>query len=600
MKNLIIITFLFLSFSCYSQIKIDQVSLIPIENSIFSAEEQKILPEGIKSITPINIINEQNLLELDQIDLVLPDKYHLLLRKDKSQSQYTNEDNVWAGESSDGTDVFLFYEKTGISGHIKTKNEVYEIQRFKDGKYYFIEYNMDELRTYSCLSHEMDSIHIVNSNEPISKSESSISIVNGEERTHFVPTIRILVLFTNSAAATGLNIEFMVNTARQQWITAAYNSSLVPTIEITDVQQTLFTETLNSSGNVFEDVNSDLERLINNIGIQQLRNEQEADVVVLVTNADYPGILGSVFDIETSDENAYAIAQVNNLTSTYTFIHEVAHLFGARHEFTADNTPVDAHGHKWNTGFFGSNKWGSIMKTLEQNRTRVLHFSNPNRTHNGKATGENDAYNVEQMINYGPTIASFRDLNQNNFNVGITGPASANQGDLLYFSSSFTGGQTPISYQWQIDNGGGFTNYSTNNTISIIMPAGDLQVRLTATDANNQTDTDNHIVSNEYLGGGCTICPDQFDLFYEDENSEKILIYPNPVSNIMFIKGTLSQEVLEIKIYDMDGKELMKIDKNEIDNFTGEIKIDTSNLSEGNYFLKIETNNRSEVFKFSK
>lgn len=132
------------------------------------------------------------------------------------------------------------------------------------------------------------------------------------------------------------------------------------------------------------------------------------------------------------------------------------------------------------------------------------------------------------------------------------------------------------------------------------MPSGDLHVILTVTDANNQTATDNHTTSNEYLGGGCTTCPDKLDFLDKEEVSDEILIYPNPASEKLFVKGIKSKEVIGIIIYDMNGKVLVEINEDKIQNLSDQISIDTSTLGKGNYLLKIEKNNNSEVFKFSK
>lgn len=71
-----------------------------------------------------------------------------------------------------------------------------------------------------------------------------------------------------------------------------------------------------------------------------------------------------------------------------------------------------------------------------------------------------------------------------------------------------------------------------------------------------------------------------------------ISIYPNPASNELYIEGLLGVNVLDIKVFDIMGKEVsFKIDS---DNSF----IDISSLQAGMFFLKIELEDRTYVQKF--
>ena len=69
-------------------------------------------------------------------------------------------------------------------------------------------------------------------------------------------------------------------------------------------------------------------------------------------------------------------------------------------------------------------------------------------------------------------------------------------------------------------------------------------------------------------------------------------IYPNPTSNLLYVKGEGLNRISKAEIYDFTGKLIMKLDKPfTVDNF-----IDVSALSYGNYILKLD----EESIKFIK
>ena len=74
--------------------------------------------------------------------------------------------------------------------------------------------------------------------------------------------------------------------------------------------------------------------------------------------------------------------------------------------------------------------------------------------------------------------------------------------------------------------------------------------------------------------------------------TEKISIYPNPVTNILTIVTSNKKKVSEVKLYSMDGKLILdkKIQNN---------KIDLSDLTQGTYILKTDFSETSN-FKLIK
>ena len=83
-----------------------------------------------------------------------------------------------------------------------------------------------------------------------------------------------------------------------------------------------FTETTSGS--------DDVASLAANTNAQTLRDNFEADIVILFTSGNYGSLFGVVNAIGPNDDNAYAIVQTGAATTgRFTFAHEVAHLCGS-------------------------------------------------------------------------------------------------------------------------------------------------------------------------------------------------------------------------------------------------------------------------------
>lgn len=425
-----------------------------------------------------------------------------------------------------------------------------------------IEYDMERINLMSCgtvsnSGNEKSDSFTQKSN--LKTLEIIRENIPGNENARTNPVAKTLVLYTPAATATGLNLNNLVNTAVSQWQVSAVNSNLTPILEIVGIQPLNFTE---SNGSVAEtNILTDINALSNNLTAQQLRNNFEADLVILLTDGDYSDsfveIYGIVRDIGPNEPLAYGIVQAVSATSTYTFIHEIGHLFGAGHN--DDPRPGDPHGHNWQTGFFPFfNNYKSIMSNLNPNAQRVPYFSNPTKTHEGQPTGIIDQKFNAKVINVnGSAVEAFR-YSTPALWASILGPASGNNGDQISFSPSVQGGQGTITLAWYTNSGSGFIYAGSGAQLNTIMPTNNnLEIQLIVTDSNNQTFTANKFVQNNFLGGGCTTCPDNADKLNSDSlvvfGSEITpVLYPNPTSkNVIILLNTSSSspntfEIVEI------------------------------------------------------
>ncbi len=84
----------------------------------------------------------------------------------------------------------------------------------------------------------------------------------------------------------------------------------------------------------------------------------------------------------------------------------------------------------------------------------------------------------------------------------------------------------------------------------------------------------------------------------EQELTSDYVLYPNPVSNVLYIEnGLIKNETVSINIYSMDGKIVKSIKDC---NFNTKYSIDVESLTTGIYFVTVNRNGKLDKFKFTK
>src|SRR5690606_29943699 len=155
--------------------------------------------------------------------------------------------------------------------------------------------------------------------------------------------------------------------------------------------------------------------------ITEAADEREAhfaDLVVLITASYDNGAVGIAQGF--GPPNAFAVVNENLATNELTFVHEVGHLYGARHENldcltevcqNCDNTQVYSHAYHFKTGVwpFRKDRW-TVMRSCTDLRSFIGYFSNPSVNFNNKPTGvDNLQDNARRVNNNRCGIGNLRD-----------------------------------------------------------------------------------------------------------------------------------------------------------------------------------------------
>jgi hypothetical protein len=139
--------------------------------------------------------------------------------------------------------------------------------------------------------------------------------------------------------------------------------------------------------------------------IHRLRDQHKGDVAVLISaHRDYCGIAF----LNASASYAFGVVSHGCATGYYSFAHEIGHLQGARHnpEVDPSSSPF-AYGH----GYYNtSGRWRTIMSyECPVGCRRVNHWSNPNISYLGSATGTAARHHNARVLNETASrVANFR------------------------------------------------------------------------------------------------------------------------------------------------------------------------------------------------
>jgi hypothetical protein len=217
-------------------------------------------------------------------------------------------------------------------------------------------------------------------------------------------TIDLMLLYTKNAADHYIGepadlLAFVIDEANETFRRSGLGNI---TLRLVHTQLIDYDET---GGQHFEH----LYRMVDGVGpfkdVKKLRDEKRADIVGLILNS--PSGCGLSTRVGADSEDAFFIAHHSCAGNTYTIVHEIGHLLGARHDRSVDaNESPFAYAH----GYVNGTKWRDIMSYKEScgSCPRIPYFSNPRIMFNGEPTGTAATDNARVILENAERVSNFR------------------------------------------------------------------------------------------------------------------------------------------------------------------------------------------------
>ena len=229
----------------------------------------------------------------------------------------------------------------------------------------------------------------------------------------------VMVVYTEAArlAAGGTTaMEALINLAVAETNTIYANSGITPRIQLAYQQQVSYSEAGGFSM-ALSHLTGKTDGYMDEVHL--LRDAYRADLVSLfIDNSEYCGIAWLMTSLSSSFERyAFSVVAWDCATGYYSFAHEMGHNMGCHHA-VGDSGLVQggglydySHGWRFLGTSSGNPQWRTVMAYAPG--TRIDHFSNPDISYDGTATGvplgsSNEAHNARSINMAASTVANWR------------------------------------------------------------------------------------------------------------------------------------------------------------------------------------------------
>jgi hypothetical protein len=533
----------------------------------------------------------------------------------------SDDEYLWHGYISEahssqvvGDATFIHHKNDGITGSIDIEGQFYQIRPLGTSNLHAVvvvdqNHNLIDKPDFSHVGKKSESDSQINGikQQIDSNLQSPIMLNNNRCSPEYV---RALILYTPGASNAG-NMQGIVSLAVSETQQAFANSGVSGVnILVQSIQEFNF----NESGIITQDIDA----ITNNTQIQQLRVNNKADMVVMLTaSGAYGGNKGIVSQIMADFNTAYAIVDVSQTAGPdYVFAHEVGHLFGAQHAQNQVANPEgpysNSYGHLFTFNSCGLFGWSTCYRSTimalpwhpnnPQTQYSYLtrkHFANPSITYGGAATGVAGVSEVHSIIEQSaPILADLVNPNELRTSAIMTFDHFTNERTFTAQPCGSTGSYT---YEWRVSDDPFLPGsvVSTSSIYSNVFSEGTWFITLEVNSSSEVAYWSQSIYVEGDGGGDCSdpSQPCTGGALVNDMDgipSEITLnsVYPNPFNPSATISFTVpSSQHVKISLFDMAGREVAVLFDGRKDEGSHRINLNGENLSSGNYMVRLIAGN---------
>lgn len=183
--------------------------------------------------------------------------------------------------------------------------------------------------------------------------------------------ITVLVAYTPKVESMVSNVNALINAAVDDANLSYVHSQISLRLKLVDTVKVQYTEA--GAHEV------DLDRFMKNgdgfmDNIHKRRKDTQANIcILLIDNKQYCGLAAAIL---ATEDTAFAVVHYDCAVKNRSFMHEIGHLQGARHDLDVDKTvdPLRPYNH----GYLSQRDWRTIMAyPTNAQPNRLLYWSNP-------------------------------------------------------------------------------------------------------------------------------------------------------------------------------------------------------------------------------